>query len=620
MNTSKYKMAVAAAVLFGVAANAQLLEEYMDKGDNTVRKTFTKEDRMSSKVKKFVKDQKEKKQNKQVRKVTTKADLLGRKGKKNGVDATTTYLVDDSANEKLEVWVARSNVNLIDGDDEILQVNANEKGNSSYWVNGKKVNQKKFNKESEKWYKNHLNKVQNGAFVERRNLDADEIESLLSSSENTMVVEKPEITHDLSYDLYENGVKLPYQTVSPDVMNKFNGIYDLATQKGNKGANIGINVIESGCPATKYMLDPDYVSGICYSNTDPDDVHHGALVLGVVQSVAPQAEITIRNDGDHYPIDFTLTGAVINNRSYGFNTTEALGDTYNDYDQMLDDYIYTYRTADFVSAGNYISAQKGKYVTSPAKALNAFAVGAANPIYRNDYDLSFSVADYSDYINPDTKNDKPEFLNITGLWLDHLKNFPCSNCGMPAYFPGTSSSSPYTAATAALFMKRYPVLKGRPAVLKALMLASSMIPTQNGSSYDSDNHFTNGLPMYRYTESSNTQIRSWDMRNGSLFTSSNKDFSFTESNVKANKRYRAAISWLSSGSAVKSCGHVPQDIDLRVYQGDKLLAKSTSYHNPFEVVSFKTTSTSDLTIKIRRDSNCDANERIIMGYSLVQLD
>ena len=613
--STKRKVAAATALFFAVAANAQLLDEYTSKGDIVVPRTLTKEDRMSSKVQKFVKEQKEKRKNKKVRTVTSKADILGRKGKGN-LNSTTTYVIDDLANEKMDVWVAHGDIDRNFGEDISLQMGTDANGENVYWVNGKKVSQKKFEAESENSYKRHLARVRNKPFVEQRSLNVDEIDQALSESENAMVVEKPEVVNHLWYDYYQNGEKLPYHIISPDVMNKYNGIEDFALKKGIKGHNIGMNIIED-CPNQRFILDPSHVDARCYGSTTVLDIHHGALVLGVVQSVSPEVNIMVRNDS-HFPTDFDETNAVITNRSYGFATTESMGNTYSVYDQMLDDYVYQYRTADFVSAGNYDSVyQKDKYVTSPAKALNAFSIGAVNPIRQDDYHITFSYAAYSDFINPDTKNDKPEFANVTSLWLSHLKDFPVT---MPEHFPGTSASAPYTAATAAIFMERFPIVKGRPAALKALMLASSMTPTIEAGKYETDNHFTLGLPHYRYTENTaTTRIRYWEKENNKLFTSNNQDFSFTETNIQPGHTYRAAISWLSSGEAIKRCGHVPQDIDLRVYQDGKEIAKSNTYNNPFEIVQFKPTSKSDLTIKIRRDSNCDANERIILGYALVHM-
>lgn len=64
---------------------------------------------------------------------------------------------------------------------------------------------------------------------------------------------------------------------------------------------------------------------------------------------------------------------------------------------------------------------------------------------------------------------------------------------------------------------------------------------------------------------------------------------------------------------------LPQDLDLFVFQDGALIASSEDAKNPFELVDFTTTSSSDLTIVIKRVRNAKA-DNVILGYNFLKVN
>lgn len=81
-----------------------------------------------------------------------------------------------------------------------------------------------------------------------------------------------------------------------------------------------------------------------------------------------------------------------------------------------------------------------------------------------------------------------------------------------------------------------------------------------------------------------------------------------------NTHYRIAIAWLTNPDYIIFNNELSQDLDLKVYQNDRLIAYSTSSDDPFEVVDFTTQTNADLTIKIIRYAN-SGSDNVILGYS-----
>ncbi|WP_173467749.1 hypothetical protein [Fibrobacter succinogenes] len=113
--------------------------------------------------------------------------------------------------------------------------------------------------------------------------------------------------------------------------------------------------------------------------------------------------------------------------------------------------------------------------------------------------------------------------------------------------------------------------------------------------------------------------RFWNGNNEDFFV--NKRISFTESGIQSGRKYRIAIAWLSSGTAVAQYGRLPQDINLKVKQNGRTIARSESTSNPFELVDFAAESGGDLEIIIERKEGKGENlgGRVLLGYNFLEL-
>ena len=146
------------------------------------------------------------------------------------------------------------------------------------------------------------------------------------------------------------------------------------------------------------------------------------------------------------------------------------------------------------------------------------------------------------------------------------------------------------------------------------MITGSTKPIGNASSYDQDNSSkaAKGIPLYK-NMGWNTRSRYWRGANSCCFTGDS--IVFTESNIVKNKRYRIAISWIVPGSYVYANKKNPQDIDLYVIQDGAIIASSLSARNPFEVVEFTASSSSNLKIRIKRYANSGSGN-VVLGYNM----
>jgi len=131
--------------------------------------------------------------------------------------------------------------------------------------------------------------------------------------------------------------------------------------------------------------------------------------------------------------------------------------------------------------------------------------------------------------------------------------------------------------------------------------------------YDSDNLKKVALIPY---SSVGWNIRSMALEgNNSSFFDSTRNFRFIE-NVRANKRYRIAIAWLTPANYILQRKRPSQDLRLYIEQNG-LIAASTSYFNTFELVDFVAPSNDPVTVRILRAANAiGQGDDVILGYTL----
>lgn len=515
-----------------------------------------------------------------IKKVSTKHDVLGRN--QNGV---STYVTSPEY-KKMKVSVVYRDVPQFCGQPHFARFDSDE---NRFYLNDTLLSEKIFFDKTAN-YGQKCEEVPSDFIAD---LTAAEIRSLLQGDYHVLIQDVP-----VSNPLQEtsSGDFIPYT----DVLN-LSGISRYAHSNGYNGNGITACVSESDCPNTQYINTSNFVQHKtdCSGNTG----FHITKMVDLFQKTAPGAVLHEFNQNTNP--NPTQNGIVcdVGFRSEGFSNRSD----YSGYDEELDNYINRNGMIVFVSAGNQYDSSGAYYVSSPGKALNAITVGAVSP--RTGLYNSFSRWD-----NSNIGNQKPEVLNYSDFDLLRNATFVDSNGNVyNGRSSGTSSATAYTAGLMANVLQQHPFFKRHPEMAKALLITGSTKSVSNYA-FDADNYSkaARAVPLYQKLAWS-TRSAYWNGSNSDFFVGDS--ISFNESEIVAGKRYRVAISWLTPGSYITENQTISQDLDLYVYQDDRIIAKSFSAKNPFEVVDFVATSNSDLRIKIHRYANSGVGD-IKLGYNM----
>ncbi len=568
-------------------------------------------ERMSKKVREFVELQRSRND---VRKVVLNKDVLGRK--KNGPLATTnatTFVVENEERMPVMIFDAgeiHSDVESISGSYDPGE----NGGNPTFMLNGKKVSQKEFETGHSQWEKRYHSSMRDRADVSVRNLTAKEIESLVNSGFNDVVVQEVSVGKD------ESTIQIGYSSDKyAPIGELFNELYITSSgyDKGIKGKGVGVYYSErTGCSDNGFASkDSDYEILSCNSTGN-----HGTKIHRTIRTVAPKAHIyglSHEDDNASYPVvihprnprDSKYPVPIyIGNHSYGETGAEYgydYGNTYTNFDMEMDNYVYKYRSTEFSSAGN---GGLNSPVTSPAKAFNVITVGAVLP--RNEYIFD----KHTSFGNPVPGNAKPEIANVANFVFN--ADVPYSGLSQGS-FGSTSGASAFSAGMAALLMEKLPVLKWHPEMVKAVFLASKKKTPSNMSLNYDDSHKP-GVAAFNYMV--NSKVGFVDAANDELFKNGS-DYVFTVKGLTAGAKYRVAISWLNSGSYIWHEKKIGQDFDLEVLQDgvSKSLGSSKSRVNPFEIVEFTAGNGKNLKLHVKRYANNNTADRVILGYCVTRI-
>ncbi|MCF0222628.1 MAG: S8 family serine peptidase [Fibrobacter sp.] len=395
------------------------------------------------------------------------------------------------------------------------------------------------------------------------------------------------------------------------------GYYTHAVRGGYRGRNIGIYFDEGDMPQEGFVPEAQLKIENDCGKSYTGQIIHGTNVARILNKVAEKATLYGYNhrckdpifDQPPHPANayYKNPQIFIGNHSYGDPVYE-----YNLTSQRIDDYVYDTRVVEFASAGD-AGARPGAQLSPTALGVNVITVGAVHN------DLTYHETSSwrnSTYRNTNNKYVKPEIANFSDIMFPNDAVPKINDKVLEPHATQTSSATPFTAATVADLMDRFPFYKWHPEVVKALLITSSVTPIKDAATHDTDNEgkYAMGVPnaqaMFQYNRS-----RFWNGNNNEFFE--NDYIRFKETNITKGKRYRIAIAWLSKGEYVYENGVLPQDIDLRVYQNGKKVGESNSSHNSFELVDFTATSSKDLEIEILRYRNNGG--RVLLGYNMVEI-
>ena len=252
--------------------------------------------------------------------------------------------------------------------------------------------------------------------------------------------------------------------------------------------------------------------------------------------------------------------------------------SYSDAAKELDNFIYKYRTVEFVPAGNYgiDGTNTQGMLNARGQAANAITVGAVDP-------ASHNVTNYTSTRNYSLGSQKPEIFNYSQMLIDGNSSVEYgakrtytkkSNNATSVYQPfadGTEAAAAFMADLTYILLSLNPFYRWHPEVVKALLLSADGNQITDGS-------VTRKIPTGRFLlfDYSGANFYDYDSRywNGSIDNLKNrpivgdghKEIWFVTKNLgTSTKPTTAAISWLCSGNDIANIGHIPQDFDLSVY-------------------------------------------------------
>lgn len=459
-----------------------------------------------------------------------------------------------------------------------FEINAN--GEKKYWLDGNRISEEDYFRNVENRREEFVPEQQYQA-----SLTASEIEALLNGPDPVFI----DIVREPIFDYYTDYT----------VIFGYSEITSHAHSNGYKGQGIGIYFDEYGCSNPVGYNSGYYV--LVNTCTHGYQMHPTAVAT-TLSKTAPMATLYAQDGSgagnlSNLNMDAYNPSIEISSHSWHYSTNGV----YSSYDKIFDNYIYNNGLISFVASGNIKDDDTTTLVGSPGLALNTIAVGAIDPSNNN-------FASYSKWRNSNVGNQKPEM----GNYAEFL--FPVSIDIWNGKFAGTSASTPYSAAMIADLLSQQDFYKRHPELVKALIISGEKIPIGNAYTYDADNYSKAARGIIRASSIIwNHRLAYWSGSNSCCFDNNNK-ITFTESGISSGVHYRIAIAWLTSGDYVISNNTISQDIDLRVYQNGVLLDASISAQNPFEVVDFTTTSSSDLTVEIHRYAN-SGSDNVILGYS-----
>lgn len=268
-------------------------------------------------------------------------------------------------------------------------------------------------------------------------------------------------------------------------------------------------------------------------------------------------------------------------RSNNIGTTKW--SAYNAQAKALDNFIYQYRTLEFVPSGNYGHVNGQTKMFGRALAANAVTVGAVHLVNQNgNYPLQ--VAPYTSVTAQNYEGvQKPEIYNFDHMYANNeMTRSYTSSMVYPPLYEGTEAAAALTAGMVENLLAVNPFYYWHPEVVKALLLSS-----RNGHPIASpyvNGQVTETVPDYeylvfneyaenkkydyvsKYWNGDIAKLRSRVLSNGQSaidFFIENPNYGLSSSAVRP---INAAIAWLNSGDDIEHWGGAtPQDFDLQVF-------------------------------------------------------
>ena len=401
-----------------------------------------------------------------------------------------------------------------------------------------------------------------------------------------------------------------------------------------RGNDIGIYVQQNAIPSMYLGLQYEQLNGCQAGRGGIEkyrEMYYASEPIRILNSTSPKAQIYVMDSdcGEYGSITNLRSGArQPSNPQYydkslyvGLHTAgRGTNYNYNETAQDIDDYVYFNRVIQIAAAGN--TSGENTFISDYAKGANVISVGAIKPVrygqsYLPNSDWHNTVFDGM------VKMEKPEIANFTNIYIKNTKGGVFSDDINQRYrfnYPsvtGTEGAATLTAGMVVDLLDRVPFYKWHPEVVKALLLSASTKDIPNGDYYDNDRHtyydIATKYPSFQNMIKGN-RARFWNGNNADYFQS--EKITFQETGIVKDRKYRIAIAWLSRGSYIKDYHMLPQDLDLKICQGNTCKTSESSL-NPYEVLDFTATSTEPITVEINRWRNDGGY--VLLGYNMHEI-
>ncbi len=314
-------------------------------------------------------------------------------------------------------------------------------------------------------------------------------------------------------------------------------------------------------------------------------------IRNTLQGFAPASRLSVGSwcgTGDHRPrIDSAADwGARVITNSY---FTDATGGVTAD-DRHADGLVHNRWRLFVKSAGN--RGMSDGRVTSPGNGYNVLSVGDVDlrtTPARGD-DVMSATSSFVDPTSTVGDREKPE-LSAPGTNIQMLANgFPW----IGQSDSGTSFAAPMVAGTAARLIQRKQFLGIWPEQLRAILMASA-VNNIEGATRLSD---VDGAGMIAVNAAARILD---DNRHGGRHVDCNtfgRSQVVSSTQLAADQRLRAAISWTADPSAVDHANRPSADLDLEVRGPSGTVFFSASFDNTTEIVDLRAPTPGTYEIRV----------------------